>query len=110
MTETPPAAQLLTMLALELMNKFAKWAMLQTPEKIERIMSEQPDPLLAEKDDAIAGMAVAIKEQYEQIAAKDALLAEAMEALRGVIRVADRKTVEFDAARAILSKYNGGAR
>jgi hypothetical protein len=32
------------------------------------------------------------------------LLAEALEALDGVIRVADRKTVEFDAARAAADK------
>lgn len=32
------------------------------------------------------------------------LLREALEALSGVIRVADRKTVEFDAARAAADK------
>jgi len=33
-----------------------------------------------------------------------AMLREAGEALQGVIRVADRATVEFDAARSILSR------
>lgn len=32
-----------------------------------------------------------------------------LEALRGVLRVADRKTDEFDAARAAISKATGGA-
>lgn len=38
------------------------------------------------------------------VADKDAEIARLREALEGVIRVADRKTVEFDAARAALAK------
>lgn len=34
---------------------------------------------------------------------------EMLEALKGVVRVADRKTVEFDAARAAIFKSTGGA-
>jgi hypothetical protein len=33
---------------------------------------------------------------------------ELLEALQGVLRVADRKTVEFDAARAVIAKATGG--
>lgn len=32
-----------------------------------------------------------------------------LEALKGVVRVADRKTVEFDAARAAIAKATGAA-
>lgn len=38
------------------------------------------------------------------VAEKDQKIAQLHEALEGVVRVADRKTVEFDAARAALSK------
>jgi len=38
------------------------------------------------------------------VADKDQKIAQLREALEGVIRVADRKTVEFDAARAALKK------
>jgi len=38
------------------------------------------------------------------VADKDAEIAQLREALEGVIRVADRKTVEFDAAHAALNK------
>ena len=34
---------------------------------------------------------------------------ELLEALEGVLRVADRKTDEFDAARAAIAKATGGA-
>lgn len=34
---------------------------------------------------------------------------ELLEALRGVLRVADRATVEFDAARAAIAKATGSA-
>lgn len=34
---------------------------------------------------------------------------ELLEALKGVLRVADRKTVEFDAARSAIAKAEGGA-
>ena len=47
---------------------------------------------------------------HPQIAANAALLAAAWDmakALQGVIRVADRDTVEFRAARAALAKANG---
>jgi len=37
------------------------------------------------------------------VAEKDQKIAQLREALAGVVRVADRKTVEFDAARAALS-------
>lgn len=36
--------------------------------------------------------------------AVDDVLGECLEALEGVLRVADRKTVEFDLARSVLSK------
>lgn len=39
---------------------------------------------------------------------RDALIAELAQALQGVIRVADRETVEFDAARAALAKVPKG--
>ncbi len=39
----------------------------------------------------------------ETLPSYEALL-EALDALEGVIRVADRKTVEFDAARAVAEK------
>ena len=48
------------------------------------------------------------KEREEAAAALDAQAAmakELAEALEGVVRVADRKTNEFDAARAALTKY-----
>ncbi len=35
---------------------------------------------------------------------REALLAELLEALKAVVRIADRKTVEFDAARAAIAK------
>jgi hypothetical protein len=35
------------------------------------------------------------------------LVGDLHQALKGVVRVADRKTVEFDAARAALSKVEG---
>lgn len=34
-------------------------------------------------------------------------LDELLEALKGVVRIADRKTVEFDAARAAIAKADG---
>lgn len=47
---------------------------------------------------------------YATLACKerDALIAELAQALQGVIRVADRATVEFDAARAALAKVPKG--
>ena len=41
--------------------------------------------------------------------AQAALVKELAEALEGVVRVADRKTNEFDAARAALTKYKARA-
>lgn len=40
--------------------------------------------------------------------ARDELIAEMLEALRGVVRVADRTTVEFDAARTAIARAEGG--
>ena len=39
---------------------------------------------------------------------RDELIAEMRAALQGVVRVADRATVEFDAARAAIAKVTGG--
>jgi hypothetical protein len=39
---------------------------------------------------------------------RDELIAEMLAALEGVVRVADRATVEFDAARAAIVKAKGG--
>lgn len=33
---------------------------------------------------------------------------ELLAALRGVVRIADRRTVEFDAAHAVLDKHESG--
>ncbi|MBT2322563.1 hypothetical protein J7E62_09415 [Variovorax paradoxus] len=38
---------------------------------------------------------------------REELIAEMLEALRGVVRVADRATDEFDAARAAIAKATG---
>ena len=46
------------------------------------------------------GYARAVREQSQQAAQRQELLA----ALKGVVRVADRKTPEFDAARAAIAK------
>jgi hypothetical protein len=43
---------------------------------------------------------------YAKYDAKYKLLEKMAEALQGVIRVADRATVEFDAARAALAAYD----
>jgi hypothetical protein len=40
---------------------------------------------------------------------RDELVAEMLAALKGVVRVADRATVEFDAARAVIAKAEGTA-
>lgn len=40
---------------------------------------------------------------------RDELIAEMLAALQGVVRVADRATDEFDAARAAISKATGSA-
>lgn len=43
----------------------------------------------------------------EEVARRQAaqeLLSEALEALEGVVRVADRATLEFDRARAVIAK------
>lgn len=39
---------------------------------------------------------------------RDELIAEMLAALQGVVRVADRATVEFDAARAAIAKVQEG--
>lgn len=39
----------------------------------------------------------------------DALIAEMLKALQAVVRVADRNTVEFDLARAVIAKATGSA-
>jgi hypothetical protein len=49
------------------------------------------------------GYAQAVREQAQQAAQVPELLA----ALYGVVRVADRKTAEFDAARAAIAKAEG---
>lgn len=40
---------------------------------------------------------------------RDELISEMLTALKGVVRVADRATVEFDAARAAIAKATGSA-
>jgi hypothetical protein len=40
---------------------------------------------------------------------RDELIAEMLAALQGMVRVADRATVEFDAARAVIAKATGSA-
>jgi len=40
---------------------------------------------------------------------RDELIAEMLAALQGVVRVADRATVEFDAARAAIANATGSA-
>ncbi|WPG35156.1 hypothetical protein [Variovorax sp. EBFNA2] len=40
---------------------------------------------------------------------RDELIAEMLAALHGVVRVADRATVEFDAARTVIAKATGSA-
>ena len=47
--------------------------------------------------------AACLRSQHAALAKKDAAIKELREALQGVIRVADRATVEFDAARAVLA-------
>jgi hypothetical protein len=42
--------------------------------------------------------------QAERTIALEVIMREALDALQGVIRVADRKTVEFDAAKAAADK------
>lgn len=49
------------------------------------------------------GYAQAVREQSQQAAHCHELLA----ALKGVVRVADRQTAEFDAARAAIAKAEG---
>ena len=49
------------------------------------------------------GYAQAVREQSQQAAQRHGLLA----ALKGVMRVADRKTAEFDTARAAIAKAEG---
>ena len=44
---------------------------------------------------------------YEANARLIAAAPELLEALRGVVRVADRSTIEFDAARAAIAKATG---
>jgi len=49
-------------------------------------------------------------ERYQELRANARLIAaapELLEALKGVVRVADRATDEFDAARAAISKAEG---
>lgn len=55
-----------------------------------------------DNEDAVKGIGLA---NARLIAAAPELL----EALRGVVRVADRATVEFDAARAAIKKATGAA-
>ena len=49
------------------------------------------------------GYAQAVREQSQEAAQCHELLA----ALKGVVRVADRKTAEFDTARAVIAKAEG---
>lgn len=69
----------------------------------------------AEKAEVVLGYIATLEEQvhlfeenekahravYQQTKAENARL---LEALKGVVRVADRKTVEFDAARAAIAE------
>lgn len=56
----------------------------------------------------VAGHGVS-KEENDANARLIAAAPELLEALEGVLRVADRKTVEFDAARAAIAKARGEA-
>jgi hypothetical protein len=49
-------------------------------------------------------LGLALKEDYDELARLTAEVERLRAALRGVIRIADRKTVEFDAARAALKE------
>lgn len=60
--------------------------------------------------DGDAAQVIARAIDYGDVDANAALVAAApdlLEALKGVLRVADRKTVEFDAARAAIAKAEG---
>jgi hypothetical protein len=50
------------------------------------------------------GYANAVREQADEIAVLKARHDELLAALKGVVRVADRKTIEFDAARVAIAK------
>lgn len=60
--------------------------------------------LITEEDERI----VRIWMQQAYLKGKaDAAAPELLEALKGVVRIADRKTVEFDAAHAAIAKAEG---
>jgi hypothetical protein len=56
------------------------------------------------------GYANAVREQADEIAVLKARHDELLAALKGVVRVADRATIEFDAARAAIAKSEAGER
>ena len=53
-----------------------------------------------------AGIDAQVKARNE-LARRAACFDDLLEALKGVLRVADRATVEFDAARAVIAKATG---
>ena len=66
----------------------------------------------ADYDNRICYMANGGKERADEFLANAFLIAAAPDlyaALEGVLRIADRKTVEFDVARAALAKARGEA-
>jgi hypothetical protein len=73
---------------------------------VERLRQKFPLTIadIREAADEIERLRAAHKEAYELAYAAEAKLSKAVKALKGVVAVADRKTVEFDLARAVIAE------
>ncbi len=78
---------------------------------IEELVKKQLLKRFFTHDDIATAIRAALTEQAEthalELRAYEATVANLVEALRGVIRVADRDTVEFDAAKAAIFNAMG---
>jgi hypothetical protein len=76
--------------------------MTQIEELVKRLREVEAHPDKCVRD-RIFDAAAALESQAARVATLEAIVAEMREALEGVIRVADRATIEFDAAKSALA-------